>query len=187
MVLLGQKFIYHSQIKTPFPLLATMYGPARFFQKRTPELWREAEELLYSPIFLGLFFHKALMAVRYLLYGIGIRGIGSNERTTSGIWNLESGTRKTAKWNPVTLRSLVDGWTDYAANAWIQLWPGRIGAWPNVDARLTFRLVRHVQSATSVVRTNNDSQNERNCTESGYRGTISSGSISRTRALGRLL
>ncbi len=160
VVLLGQN---------SFPLpsntfLLTYVRPGAILPEGTPELWREnAKKSPHSPIFLGL---MRLDGGKISPFTVSIRGIGSNEGITSGIWNLDS-EQENGQMEPVTLRSLVDAWTDYAANAWIQLWPGRITAWPNVGFETDLRVGGPISE--SVIRTNLRFPKQTSA-DSGYRG-----------------
>ncbi len=160
VVLLGQN---------SFPLpsntfLLAYVRPGAAIPESAPELWREnVKKSPHSPIFLGL---SRPDDEKITPFTVSIRGIGSNKGITSGIWNLES-EQESSQIEQVALRSLVDGWTDYAANAWIQLWPGRVGAWPNVGLGTDLRVGGPISE--SVVRTNLRFPKQTS-TESGYRG-----------------
>ncbi len=152
-----------------FPLPSNTYllayvRPGTDIPESAPVLWQDnLKKSPHSPIFLGL---AQLDDGKVSPFTVSIRGIGSNNGITSGIWNLES-DREDDRVEFVAIRSLVEGWSDYAARAWIQLWPGKIDAWSNAGFETDLRVGGTISD--SVIKTNLQLPNQIT-QENGYRG-----------------
>lgn len=123
------KTLLGATLLIPSNVSALAYVPSDHpLPETAPSIWRETQKKAGPfPIMVGLSKEQGEQTP----FAVGPRNLSKSDATKSWIWQTVSLAPQVAL-GKKTPRSLVKSWRDYAAPAWLRVWPERLFAW-NAD------------------------------------------------------